>query len=194
MIAVPSQVKLGPHRDHIIQVSSAALCKILLKHFNGYLFGDPTGDYTYENALKIKSGPPPILANPMVEQGAHVNKIHTETRVDQETGEKSWVTFSKAVLGLQKEVIYWTFFTNSSQATIQMIRESLQKKGILTKDLFITKYQTRSMRKQMGRICHAPKLWKGFPVMVAGICLPSTDDMPDLEKTLKRLLKKQGIS
>jgi hypothetical protein len=46
----------------------------------------------------------------------------------------------------------------------------------------------------MGKIRHAPKLWRGFPVMVAGICLPSTDDMPDLEKALKRLLKKQGIS
>jgi hypothetical protein len=60
MIAVPSQVKLGPHRDLIIQISSAALCKILLKHFNGYSFGDPTGDYTYVNALKVQSGPPPL--------------------------------------------------------------------------------------------------------------------------------------
>jgi hypothetical protein len=123
-----------------------------------------------------------------------VNEIYTETRINHETGEKSWATFPRAVLGFQKEIIYWSFYTNSPQATIQIIGESLQKKGILAKDLFIAKYQTRTTREQMGKIHHAPKLWKGFPVMVAGICLPSTDDMPDLEKALKRLLKKQGIS
>ena len=87
---------------------------------------------TYENALKLQSGPPPILASPMNEQGAHVNEIYTETRMNQETGEKSWATFSKPVLTFQKEIIYWTFYTNSVQATIRIIGESLQKKNILT--------------------------------------------------------------
>jgi hypothetical protein len=115
MIPVPSQVNLRPHKDHIIQTSSAALCKLLLKHFNGFAFGDLIGDYTYANALKLEPGEPPILANPMNDQGAHMNEIHTQEFTDEETGEKVAHICRAAVLSFQKELIYWVFCTNSAK-------------------------------------------------------------------------------